>query len=788
VRRRPSNSVHVLLVALIFLSPLMPAFGQLWKEFSHIDSPHVIFLDSPISIPPLVDNVNRVITVSVLIILLDYANVRHHTTVHTPQFFSDFVFGSGTANDPSVHQIIQANSNGRLLLVPAFETHGTANDGIVGWVTTQCPPGETEGVCIAGTPLCTLGTAGGSRCTVGTPGACGAGEQCWSCDSQQYYSFEGGGKKRAEAIRRANPFVNFASYDTMNSSWTSGPDTWVTNNELLVMVIEAWPDCVDGHGGAGHIGWGQCGCDGGQTAEMNPQNLSLDGVSVRQRPAFITEAATPQTLAHELAHQLFGLEDLYGEGDPNQCNPRIVALEGAICYPCTMGQTACNDSCANAACLDDMALFATNSRSVSGSTNGSAGSDVTSCGVNDSADVWFEYTPAVSGNVTVSLCTTGCGDGGNPPLDTTLAIFNGCGGTQLVGACSDNFDCDNDGIVSPINNFCDRHGEITAFLNADTTYAIRVAGAAGATGSYNLQLFGGGGLCHNVRDNRWRPQAPGVFSMMDNQSLAMPQLDPWAKIHLGFVQPVVALEDGTYTLFDEATERSFAQQTGQPEAIVIHDPQWPNAYDQYFILENREVVDRDGSILDRGLAVWSIRDIPFPGEGSLFSPRAIHLVRPLLWPGYNTCFLDSPPFTDTGRWCARRSDCWFGESCRTRGLWDGSDASYYDLTVDSFPKNTEWPVGGPSYIEIYDVSAPGSTMTVKIRLPGVFVDRAYIGVETGSQSSPYNTLPEAVNKVRADGLNKTIRIAGGSYPVRNYVIDVPLTLKGWRNGAAIIGQ
>ncbi len=46
------------------------------------------------------------------------------------------------------------------------------------------------------------------------------------------------------------------------------------------------------------------------------------------------------------------------------------------------------------------------------------GSDTTSCGAGDSADVWYSYTPAVSGLVEVNTCGS--------TSDTTLAVYNSC--------------------------------------------------------------------------------------------------------------------------------------------------------------------------------------------------------------------------------------------------------------------------------------------------------------------------------------------------------------------------
>lgn len=58
---------------------------------------------------------------------------------------------------------------------------------------------------------------------------------------------------------------------------------------------------------------------------------------------------------------------------------------------------------------------------------------------------------------------------------------------------------------------------------------------------------------------------PEKYSIMDNQKSLLPHLDPWGKLHLGFIKPRVVMEDGTYTLGDAETDRTLAEQTPYPE-------------------------------------------------------------------------------------------------------------------------------------------------------------------------------------------------------------------------------
>jgi M6 family metalloprotease-like protein len=255
-------------------------------------------------------------------------------------------------------------------------------------------------------------------------------------------------------------------------------------------------------------------------------------------------------------------------------------------------------------------------------------------------------------------------------------------------------------------------------------------------------------------DGTWYPPGPGPYSFMDASAAdRIPHVDPWAKIHLGFVKPLVVTHDGTYTLHDAEADRSFSTQATQPEAIIIHDPLRADPYKEYFILENRN----QAMLNDQGLAVWLINeDVPN-------------------WPtGLNT---------RKGVRLIRRSGHFVGAGV---SLWDGiNDTDGYDLTATSTPRNTNWTDGTKSYVEIYDISQAGPAMTFKVRMPPIFVDWDNLPSEYGTQDFPFDEVDEAIAAIPETP--RTIRIAGGSYP-GPLVINTPCTLKGWRNGNAIIGQ
>jgi hypothetical protein len=230
----------------------------------------------------------------------------------------------------------------------------------------------------------------------------------------------------------------------------------------------------------------------------------------------------------------------------------------------------------------------------------------------------------------------------------------------------------------------------------------------------------------------------------------IPHLDPWAKIHHGFTKPLVVTHDGTYTLYDVETERNFSTQDLEPEALIIYDPLPTDPYKDYFILENRN----KATLPDRGLAIWLI------DENSSN------------WPyGLNFRWVDRH---------VRRAGHWVGDN---EALWDSADG--YDLTDTSTPRNTRWADGASSHIEISDFSAADSAITFKVAMTPIFVDWDSGIFQNGSYDYPFEYIIEAIDAIPE--APRTIKIAGGNYD-EPMVINTPCTLKGWRNGNAIIGQ
>jgi M6 family metalloprotease-like protein len=200
---------------------------------------------------------------SLLVILVKFNNQAEATTA--PAWQSRMF---GASNSVKHHYTI--SSHGTVTVTAANETHGTANDGIVGWLTlNQNHPNTGQ-----------------------------------SIDSRNQVLAK-------DAIVAADPFVNFAAYDT-NGNGSVSP------SELDVIVIVAgnetsyggsgscspsvwghvWsifatpPPTVDGKvvGGSGYGMFGEMHCFSTQ--------------------ATLTHQATIGIMAHELGH-LYGLPDLY---------------------------------------------------------------------------------------------------------------------------------------------------------------------------------------------------------------------------------------------------------------------------------------------------------------------------------------------------------------------------------------------------------------------------------------------------------------------------------------------
>jgi hypothetical protein len=136
-----------------------------------------------------------------------------------------------------------------------------------------------------------------------------------------------------------------------------------------------------------------------------------------------------------------------------------------ITRPATLTVRPRNDACANATTIT------TGTFTGSTTTASSESGDLSSCGLNDTLDVWYRYAAACDGTVTVTTC------GGSTNFDTTLSVFSECGSREMV--CNDDYV-----LCLPNANF----SRVQFEGAAGEDYYIRIAGYAGTTGTYTLRV------------------------------------------------------------------------------------------------------------------------------------------------------------------------------------------------------------------------------------------------------------------------------------------------------------
>ncbi len=116
-----------------------------------------------------------------------------------------------------------------------------------------------------------------------------------------------------------------------------------------------------------------------------------------------------------------------------------------------------NDDCTEAIVVSESGLYVS-------SSVGAGGIGESVCGFNYTNDVWHSFVPKTTGVYSISLCGSS--------FDTMLAVYNECGGTELV--CND--------------DFCGLQSEVTINLAVGNTYLIRIAGFDGRTDDYTLTI------------------------------------------------------------------------------------------------------------------------------------------------------------------------------------------------------------------------------------------------------------------------------------------------------------
>ncbi|MBN1766268.1 MAG: trypsin-like peptidase domain-containing protein [Sedimentisphaerales bacterium] len=103
-----------------------------------------------------------------------------------------------------------------------------------------------------------------------------------------------------------------------------------------------------------------------------------------------------------------------------------------------------------------------------GTTVAATGTDINSCGNNDYMDTWHYFNPPYSGMYIIDLCDS--------EFDTTLALYDGCGGSEIL--CSDTGHT-----ACGYQNFSEM---VDLSLDKNNTYYLRISGAYGNMGDYTL--------------------------------------------------------------------------------------------------------------------------------------------------------------------------------------------------------------------------------------------------------------------------------------------------------------
>jgi hypothetical protein len=150
-----------------------------------------------------------------------------------------------------------------------------------------------------------------------------------------------------------------------------------------------------------------------------------------------------------------------------------------------------NDACADALPLEEDAP-------VQGATTGATQDGAASCGSSASSpDVWYRYEAPADGLVTFETFGS--------PYDTVLSLHSSCPATVLNElACSD----DADGTLQ---------SQIPLVMLANEAVYVRVSGAGGATGAYDLVAKTGGGIGGNVeKESTGEPLAGTYVTLYDS--------------------------------------------------------------------------------------------------------------------------------------------------------------------------------------------------------------------------------------------------------------------------------
>jgi hypothetical protein len=131
---------------------------------------------------------------------------------------------------------------------------------------------------------------------------------------------------------------------------------------------------------------------------------------------------------------------------------------------------------ANDACSGAIALAPGTPYTVNTAVATSTGDPTPGCQGSFGKGIWFTYTPATSGNVTISTCGS--------DFDTVLAVYSGSCGSLTPVACNDN--------NGP--SCATSRASVSFSATSGTTYLILAGGSGGASGNLSIVASGPGGL------------------------------------------------------------------------------------------------------------------------------------------------------------------------------------------------------------------------------------------------------------------------------------------------------